>query len=66
MNEGDVLGDFHVSKDSITEYKFLIQKKNGSNVALKWDKYRKMTGCTLIRINNVDTGYIIILKHNIH
>ena len=62
MDEGDVLSDLDVTKYSIGDYKCMIKKKSGSKIALKWDRYRKLTVGTLICIKNVDTDYIIILK----
>jgi len=65
MAEGEVLDDLGVSADTIVDYKFLIKKKTGSTVTLKWKRYKKLTVDTLIRINNVDTDYVIILKRSV-
>ena len=47
---------------NIKDYKFLIPKKNGGKLTLKWDKFRKMTVNTFISINIIDNDYIITLR----
>ena len=62
MVEGEVYGDLGVPACNVTDYKFLIQKKNGSKLTLKWEKFRKITVNTLVKISNIDSDYIITLR----
>ena len=62
MVEGEVYCDLGVPACNIKDYKFLIQKQSGSKLTLKWDKFRKLTVDTFIRIKNIDNDYVITLK----
>ena len=62
MEEGGVFEDLGVSADTINSYKLLVQTQNGKKLTLKWNKFKKITVDRLIRINNIDKDYCIVLK----
>ena len=62
MLEGNVIVDLGALFEEIATYKFLVLKNNGDNLCFKWNKFKKITVRTLIRINNVDSDLAITLK----
>ncbi len=57
-----VLEDLDMPIDDIALCEFLIQKQNGKKLTLKWSKFRNLSVKTLIRINNIDLDYTIVIK----
>ena len=62
MEEGDVFCDLDISIEAISTYKFLVLKKNGRNLSFKWNKFKRISVRTLVRINNIDSDFAITLK----
>ena len=62
MDEGGVFDEFGMTVDSIERYKMLVLKKSGSHLTFKWGRFKNLKVNTFIRINNIDSDYIITLK----
>ena len=61
--DGDVISD--IGGISMDMYKYLIQKRSGGKLTLKWDKFKKLTVKSLMNIKNIDEDYIIIIKNRV-
>lgn len=59
--DGDVI--LEMGGFSMDGYKYLIQKRSGGRLTLKWDKFKKPTVKSLMNIKNVHGNYIIIVKN---
>ena len=61
MNECDVASDFNIT--DIEDCKFLIKKKSGSYLKLKYSQFYDMTVNEFVRISNIHEDYTIELKY---
>ena len=60
MIDGDVC--LELGNDASDAYKYMIQKRSGGKLTLKWVKFKDMKVRNLMRIKNVHEDYIVIMK----
>ena len=61
MVNGDVIAD--LGGVSMETCKYLIMKRSGGRLILRWDRFKYLTVNSLMQIENIDEYYIIVVKN---
>ena len=62
LDAEDVLSDLGAVDGGGQSYRYVIQKRSGGKLTLKWDKFRGTTMKKIMNIKNVHEDYIVIVK----
>ena len=60
MVDGDVFAEL-ASVGNKTEIKYLIQKRGGGKITLKWDKFKRLSMKNVMSIKNVHEDYMVVI-----
>lgn len=61
LEVGDIISDLEADGTAL-DYKYLIQKRGGRELTLKWGKFKDLSIKKMMRIKNIDEDYIVIMR----
>ena len=60
--DGEVIDELLQKDFDYSDCKFMIQKRSGGKLTIKYCKFKHLSVKRLISINNIDEDYVIFIK----